>query len=65
MKMGMDKAQTHNDQDSDISFENDTDDEIDSTEIEEEDWTEDKKKTDEVIDKMEHAKIPQLNGTLN
>ena len=31
-------SDTHNDQDSNISFENDTDDEMDTTEIEEEDW---------------------------
>ena len=31
-------SNTHNDQDSDISFENDTDEEIDTTVIEEEDW---------------------------
>ena len=36
IKMWTDKAQTHNDQDNDISlFENDTDDEIDTTAIEE------------------------------
>ena len=34
---GMDKAQTHNDQDSNVSFENDTDEDMDATEIEEED----------------------------
>ena len=28
----------HKDQDSDVSFENDTEEEIDTTEIEEEDW---------------------------
>ena len=60
MKTEMDKAQTHihNEQDSDVSFENDTDDEIDTTEIEEEDWIEYiKRSTDDVIDKMEDAKI--------
>ena len=37
MKMGMDKSiNTHNDPDNNISFENDTDDEIDTTAIEEE-----------------------------
>ena len=30
-------SNTHNDQDSDVSFENDADEEIDATEIEEED----------------------------
>ena len=33
-------SNTHNDQDSDVSFENDTDEEIDITVIEEEDWIE-------------------------
>ena len=33
-------SKTHNDQDSDISFESDTDDEIDTTAIEEEKWIE-------------------------
>ena len=51
-------SNTHSDQDSDISFESDTDDEIDTTENEEVDWIEDiKRSTDEVIDKMEDAKI--------
>ena len=31
-------SNTHKDQDSDVSFENDTEEEIDTTEIEEEDW---------------------------
>ena len=31
---------SHNDQDSDVSFESDNDEEIDSAEIEEEDWLE-------------------------
>ena len=31
-------SDTHKDQDSNISFENDTDDEMDTTEIEEENW---------------------------
>ena len=58
MKTVVDKAQTHNDQDSDISFENDTDDEIVTSEIEEEDWIDDiRRSTDEVIGKMEEAKI--------
>ena len=44
--------------DSDTSFESDTDDEIDTTEIEEEDWIEHiKRSTDEAIDEMEDAKI--------
>ena len=50
-------SNTHNDQDNDISFESDADDEIDTTEIEDEDWIEYKKNTDEAIDKMDDAKI--------
>ena len=49
---------THSDQDSDISFENDTDDEIDTTTTQEEEWIEYiKRSTDEAIGKMENAKI--------
>ena len=51
-------SDTHNDQDSNISFENDTDDEMVTTEIEEEDWIEYiKRSTEEAIDKMDDAKI--------
>ena len=59
MKMRMDKVQhTCNDQDSDISFKNDTDDEIDTTAIEEEEWMEYMKRgTHDAIDEMEDAKI--------
>ena len=46
------------DQDSDISFKNDTDEEIDTTAIEEEEWIEYmKRSTDEAIEKMHNAKI--------
>ena len=46
------------DQDSDISFKNDTDEEIDTTAIEEEEWIEYmKRSTDEAIEKMKNAKI--------
>ena len=46
------------DQDSDISFKNDTDEEIDTTAIEEEEWIEYmKRSTDEAIEKMNNAKI--------
>ena len=49
---------THKDQDSDISFENDTDDEIDTTAIEKEEWIEDiRRSRDEAIEKMENVKI--------
>ena len=37
-------SNSHKDQDSDVPFENDTEEEIDTTEIEEEDWIEDMKK---------------------
>ena len=51
-------SDTHNDQDSDISFENDTDDEIDTTVIEEEAWIDyTRRSTDEAMEKMENAKI--------
>ena len=46
------------DQDSDIFFMNDTDEEIDTAEIEEEDWIEYiKRSTDEAMQTMETAKI--------
>ena len=48
---------THNDQDSDVSFENDTDEEIDSTVIEEEDLIEyTKRSADEAIEKMDEMR---------
>ena len=57
-------SKTHNDQDSDVSFENDTDEEIDTTVIEEEDWIEYKKRsTDEAMEMMENAKIRCWNKT--
>ena len=50
--------------DSEVSFESDTDDEIDTTEIEEEDWIEYiKRSTDEAKEKMESAKIRCWNKT--
>ena len=62
--MRTDKAHTHNDQDSDISFENDTEKEIDTTVIEEEEWIEYiKRSTDEATAKMENAKIRCWNKT--
>ena len=49
---------TDRDQDSDISFMNDTDEEIDTAEIEEEDWIEYiKRSTDEAMERMKTAKI--------
>ena len=55
---------SHNDQDSDMSFESDNDEEIDTTVIEEEEWIEYiKKNTDEATEKMSHAKIRCWNNT--
>ena len=55
---------THNDVDSDVSFEDDADEEIDTTSIEEEDWIEYiKRSTEEAIEKMEIAKIRCWNTT--
>ena len=49
---------THNDHDSDVSSENDTDAEIDTVVIEEEDWIEySKRSKDEAMEKMENAQI--------
>ena len=48
---------THNDVDSEVSFEDDADEEIDTTSIEEEDWIEYiKRSTEEAKEKMESAK---------
>ena len=55
---------THNDVDSEVSFEDDADEEIDTTLIEEEDWIEYiKRSTDEAKEKMESAKIRCWNKT--
>ena len=49
---------SHNDQDSDVSFEIGNDEEIDAAEIKEEDWVEDiKRSTNEAMEKMENEKI--------
>ena len=49
---------SHNDQDSDVSFEIDNDEEIDAAEMEEEDWIEYiKRSTIKAIEKMENEKI--------
>ena len=57
-------SNTHNNQDSDVSFGNDTDEEIDATEIEEEDWIEHiKRSTKDVMEKMRNAKIRCWNKT--
>ena len=55
---------TRNDVDTDVSFEDDADEEIDTTSIEEEDWIEYmKRSTEEAIEKMESAKIRCWNKT--
>ena len=57
-------ATTHNDVDSEVSFEDDADDEIDTTLIEEEDWIENvKRSTGEAMEKMESVKIRCWNKT--
>ena len=49
---------THNDVDSHVSFEDDADEEMDTTSIEEEDWIEYiQRSTEEAIQKMESSKI--------
>ena len=54
----------HNDVDSEVSFEDDADDEIDTTLIEEEDWIDYiKRSTVDALDKMERAKIRCWNRT--
>ena len=55
-----DKAQSlsHNDQDSDVSFESDNDEDFDAAEIEEEDWVDYiRRSTNEAIEKMGNEKI--------
>ena len=55
---------THNDVDSEVSFEDDADEEIDTTSIEEGDWIEYiKRSTEEAKEKMESAKIRCWNKT--
>ena len=55
---------THNDVDSEVSFEDDADEEIDTTSIEEEDWIDYiKRSTEEAMEKMESAKIRCWNKT--
>ena len=50
-------SNTHKDQDSDVSFENDTEEEIDTTEFDEEYWIEYiKRSTNDAIEKMGNAK---------
>ena len=57
-------TRTQNDVDSEVSFEDDADEEIDTTVIEEEDWIEYiKRSTEDAMEKMEHAKIRCWNRT--
>ena len=57
-------SSTHKDQDSDVSFENDTEEDIDTTEIEEEDWIDHKKRsTHDAIEKMGNEKSRCWNKT--
>ena len=49
---------SHNDQDSDVSFESNNDEETDAAEIEEEDWVDYfERSTNEAVEKMENEKI--------
>ena len=55
---------SHNDQDSDVSFEIDNDEEIDAAEIKEKSWVEHiKRSTNEAMEKMENEKIRCWNKT--
>ena len=57
-------SNTHNDQDSEISFEDDTHEEVDTTMIEEEEWIEYiKRSTHEAMEKVENTKIRCWNKT--
>ena len=57
-------TRTQNDVDSEVSFEDDADEEIDTTVIEEEDWIEYiKRSTEDAMEKMERAKIRCWNRT--
>ena len=56
--VGGQSTMTQNDVDSEVSFEDDADEEIDTTVIEEEDWIEYiKKSTEDAMEKMAYAKI--------
>ena len=65
-KAKTDKAQslTMTDLDSDVSFESDNDEEVDTTEIEEEDWVDYRQRsTNDAIEKMGNEKIRCWNKT--
>ena len=58
------RTKTHDDVDSEVTFEDDADEEMDTTAIEEEDWIDYiKRSTVDAMDKMERAKIRCLNRT--
>ena len=58
------RTTTQNDVDSEVSFEDDAIEEIDTTVIEEEDWIEYiKRSTEDAMEKMERAKIRCWNRT--
>ena len=57
-------TKTHDDVDSEVTFDDDPDEEMDTIEIEEEDWIEYiKRSTVDALDKMERAKIRCWNRT--
>ena len=57
-------TKTQDDVDSEVTFEDDADEEMDTTVIEEEDWIEHiKRSTEDAMDKMERAKIRCWNRT--
>ena len=57
-------TKTQDDVDSEVPFEEDSDEEMDATTIEEEEWIDYiKRSTGDALDKMEHAKIPCCNRT--
>ena len=57
-------TRTQNDVDREVSFQDDADEEIDTTVIEEEDWIEYiKRSTEDAMEKMAHAKIRCWNRT--
>ena len=57
-------TKTQDDVDCEVTFEDDADEEMDTTVIEEEDWIEYiKRSTEDAMDKMESAKIRCWNGT--
>ena len=63
-KATMVRAQSKDDVDSEVTFEEDSDEEMDTIEIEEEDWIEYiERSTADAMEKMAHAKIRCWNRT--